>query len=246
MRRRAWSAAACLVTVVALGACTSAGSGLASTDTTAPSDTGPLLDCAGSFPVSALHNPPGAEQAAEPAAKALRDYLAANPSMFEGPHTGWRKLVDTKDLVMFARLSDSPDSFGSVVNVDRKGDEWKVGLSAACGTAWAARADAERAGWTLDPAALPPTPASTRIPVLVTGSACNDGKPIDPRRLETPDIQLTADRVLVTWWLTPTTPDGSMHTCPGNAGVPAVLELPEPLGARKLFDGGAYPAQPVR
>jgi hypothetical protein len=39
------------------------------------------------------------------------------------------------------------------------------------------------------------------------------------------------------------TPGGA--DCPGNPSFPMLLALPEPLGARGLFDAGAFPPRPV-
>jgi hypothetical protein len=39
-------------------------------------------------------------------------------------------------------------------------------------------------------------------------------------------------------------PLGGVQACPGPTGTPAILILPEPLGARTLLDGGRTPVGP--
>jgi hypothetical protein len=73
---------------------------------------------------------------------------------------------------------------------------------------------------------------STRFTALVTRLGCNGGV---TGTVNSPDVQITPDRIVITFTVSPGPPKGA--TCPGNGAVPAVVELPEPLGARALVDG---------
>lgn len=73
---------------------------------------------------------------------------------------------------------------------------------------------------------------SMRFTALVTRLGCNGGV---TGTVNSPDVQITADRIVITFAVSPGPPKAA--TCPGNRAVPTVVELPEPLGARALVDG---------
>jgi hypothetical protein len=94
-----------------------------------------------------------------------------------------------------------------------------------------------RASWWLDPTAAEPTAESDLLPVRVLEEACASGQSgLD--RLDPPYVELTDTTVTLTMWirLRPGPQD-----CQGNAPFAFDLELPEPLGARHLLDGGDKP-----
>lgn len=73
----------------------------------------------------------------------------------------------------------------------------------------------------------------TRIDVLVSRVGCNSGVTGDV--LE-PDIRESPDEVVVTFRVSPGEP--AEADCPDNAAEPYTLVLDDPLGQRRLVDGG--------
>lgn len=74
---------------------------------------------------------------------------------------------------------------------------------------------------------------TTVVTVLVTRLDCNSGV---TGKVNKPTIELTEGELVVTFNVSPGQPDAA--TCEGNDQVPYDLELPEPLGDRRLVDGG--------
>jgi hypothetical protein len=93
------------------------------------------------------------------------------------------------------------------------------------------------ASWWLDPAAPPPTPTSTKIRALIQEQTCSSGQSPEGR-IEPPEIELTDAAVTVSFEVR--TRAGSQD-CQGVAPFAITIDLPEPLGARALFDGGDTP-----
>ena len=90
--------------------------------------------------------------------------------------------------------------------------------------------------WRLDPGADPPTGAAPRLRVLVTESHCASGRTAEGR-IEPPDVFYVRDEVRLVAYVTRLR---GTQTCPGNPPTPAVFVLPEPIGDRRLVDGGQY------
>jgi hypothetical protein len=97
----------------------------------------------------------------------------------------------------------------------------------------AAAQGAEVADWVVDG---PIDRASTSILLLVTERACNSGQTAEGRIRAL--VEPTDAAVIVTVAVVPRPGD---HTCQSNPPTPFVLDLPEPLGARALLDGGVEP-----
>jgi hypothetical protein len=91
--------------------------------------------------------------------------------------------------------------------------------------------DTADASWTLAPG-QEVGPTSKQLDVLVTRVGCNSGVTGD---VEAPEIEVTSDRVIVRFVVTPGEPGTA--DCQGNQEVPFRLKLPEPLGDRALADG---------
>jgi hypothetical protein len=58
-------------------------------------------------------------------------------------------------------------------------------------------------------------------------------------RIVGPEISYAADRVVVTFAVRP--PPGEAQDCQGNPATAVTVTLNEPLGDRRLVDGGAEP-----
>jgi hypothetical protein len=129
---------------------------------------------------------------------------------------------------------------GDYVILERGADGWKAigwgGCSPAPvahpGTAWV---EVHAAPGGLDP-------QSTEVDVLVNEIECASGRDPSPF-LHEPTIVEQEDAVIVYW--TSDAPAGN-QTCQGNPGVRRTLELDEPIGDRRLFDGSSWPPAPIR
>ena len=75
-------------------------------------------------------------------------------------------------------------------------------------------------------------PDSTSVTVLVSRIGCNDGitGTVNP-----PDVSVSDSEIVISMTVSPGEP--SSATCPGNDQVAFEIELPEPLGDRRLVDG---------
>jgi hypothetical protein len=96
------------------------------------------------------------------------------------------------------------------------------------------------ATWAPDPAFPSPGPDSTSIHILVWEAVCASGRPTTGR-MSAPAVTFGPTTVTVKIGVRPL---GGVQACPGPPGTPAVLILPEPLGARTLLDGGRTPVGP--
>ena len=98
---------------------------------------------------------------------------------------------------------------------------------------------AEVAPWAPAPdAAL--SSQTTQLPVLVNEVACASGQDASGRIPE-PEIVYQQDAVVVTIRVIPL---GGAQSCPSNPDTPYTLVLDEPLGERRLLDGGVDPPTP--
>jgi len=96
------------------------------------------------------------------------------------------------------------------------------------------------ATWALDPAFPSPGPESTSMHILVWETLCASGRPTTGR-MSAPAISFGSTTVTIKIGVRPL---GGVQACPGPTGTPAILILPEPLGARTLLDGGRTPVGP--
>ena len=96
------------------------------------------------------------------------------------------------------------------------------------------------ATWAPDPAFPSPGPGSTSMHILVWEALCASGRPTTGR-MSAPAVSLGPTTVTIKIGVRPL---GGVQACPGPTGTPAILILPEPLGARTLLDGGRTPVGP--
>lgn len=92
------------------------------------------------------------------------------------------------------------------------------------------------ATWALDPDARI-TPQTTEFEAWVTEVACASGRS-SADRVGGPDLQISADVVIVTFGVVPLP---GAQECPANPPTLVTVHLPEPLGDRRLLDGGREP-----
>jgi hypothetical protein len=83
----------------------------------------------------------------------------------------------------------------------------------------------------------PLPPETTRIPIWVHPDFCNSGRDASGLILS-PLVHYGPREVTVTYFVLE---PGGAQTCQGTPPTRVVLVLDEPLGGRRLRDGGAYP-----
>lgn len=99
------------------------------------------------------------------------------------------------------------------------------------------------ATWTLDPDVAPPDASAKTFTALVNERSCTGGKAMGGR-LQPPSITYGRDSILVVFAARPL--EGDAFECPSNPSTRVVVQLREPLGARRLLDAAFFPpAEPV-
>jgi hypothetical protein len=198
-------------------------------------------DASLTFPAEALTGPVGAELFPDAAADTLRAHLAGVGPDFEGlPDSGWRRLVDTGRGVLFQAADPGPDAAaGSMVfvAVADSAEGWQVTGWGECQPEPVLGPGIGVARWWPDPAKPPPDVASTGLDVLLLERACASGQP-PVGRVFAPVVTSAADTVTI---LIPVRSAEGGQDCQGNPPFALRVELPEPLGERRLLDGSTLP-----
>jgi hypothetical protein len=180
-----------------------------------------------------------AETDPDPAAQALRDYLAA-PEGPELPRSGWVRVAQTGSKVQFV----APDPAGgyAVVGFFVHQGGWTLDLAGGCRPEVALPGGVSRATWRLDPGFPAPAAGDRTIHVLINEVACASGTSPEGR-VVAPAVAVS-ERAVTIAILVRTRPGA--NECPGNPEFAMAIDLPEPLGGRPLFDGAVFPpAGPV-
>jgi len=99
-------------------------------------------------------------------------------------------------------------------------------LSAGC----AVEGPGDDAVWTVQPGHRV-GPDSTTFTAMVRRLGCNNGI---TGEVQESSVRIEEEEVVVTFYVEPNPSDAS---CPANDEIPISVELPEPLGDRKLVDG---------
>ena len=198
-----------------------------------------LLTCGAgglAFPPSALDRPRNYERGDSAPARALRRFLREEADDVGQPRSGWFLLARRRDR--FEVASGRPREYGWM-EFERLGDgRWSWLRSGGCfvrtrhyglpAVTWSRRGDG------------PPPPDATRIPVGVQEDECASGRDARGRILR-PLVHYGRHTVTVTYFIRPAR---GGQTCQGVPPTRATLVLDEPLGDRRLRDGGPYPAKP--
>lgn len=203
--------------------------------------TQPALTCGDNkrlFPPEALDGPGLAEFGLDPAAAVLRSTIADTPDYF--PDSGWHRVLENPDGVSFVAKGNAETPwFG--VTVGLFDGVLQPVIMGQCTLAIASPDGVTFGRWWLDPAGPPLTPETTEVSILLREQACASGRPPEGRVLR-PAMVVREDSIDVVIGIR-ITPGGA--DCPGNPAHALTLELPEPLGSRKLFDASQYPPRPV-
>jgi len=198
----------------------------------------PALTCGAPGPwfrPRALRNRRGYERRHNPAARALRAFLREAADEVYQPRRGWFLLTRGRRSVQFAagRLPEL-----NHMEFERRKRRWEWVGSGGCAPRHYRR-PYEASLWERDRSRAALTPQSTRVPVKVDESACTSGRGASGRILR-PLVHYGRTAITVTYFIRPLSGEEA-YTCQGVPGTPATLPLSEPLGNRRLRDGGTYP-----
>ena len=187
------------------------------------------------FPPDALDQRMGAEADPDPAAAALRAFLAelGAPEM-PYPSTGWRRVLETATSVVF--LASTDGDLGLVVVAFRRTTAWMLDAAGPCQLRVVFPIGLGAASWELDPAARP-APGDRFVRVRASELACASGA-FPGGRMQPPIVLYGTDRITITLSVR-TRPGG--QDCQGNPVVSLTVPLREPIGLRRLQDGSTYP-----
>jgi len=204
--------------------------------------TRPALTCGDPerrFPPEALAGLGIAELGMDPPAAVLRTTIAEVPD-FPFPDLGWHRVIDDPMGVTFVARGDAETPW-VMVNVGQLAGALQATEYGQCRLGIAAPVGVSLATWWLDPDGPPLTPESTEVAILLRETDCASGRPPDGRVLA-PTIVMTPDAFEVAIGIRKQL---TGQECQGNPNYPTRIVLPEPIGARGLFDASAFPPRPV-
>ncbi len=161
----------------------------------------------------------------------LRRQPGAGPQALRG----WRSLARTDGEALFGR-GRPPELTTVAVRRDARRGEWSILASSTGRPLRAARDGVRASSWRPDPD-HPPQPSATEVRILITEQTHASGKLAHGRHLP-PEIHLGAAAVTLRCFVAPL--PGWQNRNVKNPETPAVIALPEPLGARELKDGALY------
>lgn len=234
---------ACLVTLVA--GCGSAPE---------PSDTPPsrmpavlTYRCGDlAMTLDALLSPLGAEEADDPAARALKAFLRRvrepGETLAEPSNRTFRVLAAGEDTVIFGSGTSDGPGFTALA-ADRRGDAWTVRALGACEPVLELRG-LNAARWHLPPGGPMPAPDVQRFTALVDEVPCVGGRSAQGRVLQ-PAIVRRPDALLLVFAIVPDRPLAIAEPCPAAPPTTFDIDLGAPLGNRELLDAGTYPPVPA-
>ncbi len=190
-----------------------------------------------------LDRPADAELEPHPAAEALRRAIAeSGPDIDLLPVAGYWLVNRNEASADFLARDPTDETIFVSAQVEGGPNGWKLSGWGQCRPTIVLDGRS-LATWTLDPGVPPPAPDATSFTALVTERTCTSGQAMGGRLLP-PSITYAADRVLVVFAARPLA--GDAFNCRGNPSSRVVIELREPLGARRLLDAGVFPpADPV-
>ena len=205
--------------------------------------TRPALTCGDPgrlYPPEALAGLGLAELGLDPAAEVLRATIAEAPAESQFPDGGWHRVIDDPAGVTFV-ASGTADTPWVTVSVGLLNGTLQATEYGQCNLAIAAPNGVNFGRWWLDPAGPPLTPETTTLAILVREIECASGQPPEGRVLP-PTIVTSGDAFQIAIGIRE---QSTAQDCQGNPAYAAELVLPEPLGARALFDASEFPPRPV-
>jgi hypothetical protein len=145
---------------------------------------------------------------------------------------GWRALARSDDEALFARGRPPALLTVAVRRQGRRQPVWAAAAGSASHPLRAARGTIRASTWRLDPAQELHS-ADTLLRVLVTEQAFAGGQSAVGRVLP-PDIFVDEGEIVLTLFITPRP---GFQSGSRNPETPVRIELPHPVGPRRLLDG---------
>jgi hypothetical protein len=125
----------------------------------------------------------------------------------------------------------------SSISLVQNGQQWTMASVGACRLQFVLPPGIKIASWWLDPAAGAPAPTATAIDVLVHEEC---GLPT-AGRVAAPVVVYARDAVTMLFGVVPGVGGGQDSICLDSPPSPYRVVLTEPLGQRRLLDGGVIP-----
>lgn len=203
--------------------------------------TRPALTCGDNarlFPPEALAGFGLGELGLDPAAVVLRSTIADTPDYY--PDSGWHRVLDNPDGVTFVAPGNRETPWFEITVGLFDGTLQPI-IQGQCTLAIAAPEGVSFGRWWLDPTGPPITPETTTLAILIRERECASGKPPEGRVIA-PTIVATADAFEIAVGIRKQLTD---QDCPSNPAYAIEIALPEPVGARKLFDASQFPPRRV-
>jgi len=191
-------------------------------------------------PVSVFSSAATAELGSTPAERALRGFLR-HPIIPWVPRRNWRVLYEHGRTAEFlsSPLSSNPRRAPELLLFERRGGHWKWTGSGPCIPASVVTGH-PAVFWDLPEDHAKLTPETTQIEVNLGPGECDSGRSQNKRAH--PVFDELEGVLLLAIWLTPV---HGGQTCQGLIEPPLKVQLPGPLGDRKLYDAGTYPPHPA-
>jgi hypothetical protein len=180
------------------------------------------------FPPAALDAPAADLASDQPAVVAMRDSLRRASDLY-GDLGGLDWILAESDEYGATFLADRGDTWlEAAVFPGRRG--WVAGVIDYCTPRPLTLADGGQVTIYLDREYPPPGPATTELHVLLREDGCTGGR--SPAGWLLPPVARYGGATLTL--AVHARFEFQFAACPGNAPLPAVIELPEPLGEREL------------
>jgi hypothetical protein len=179
------------------------------------------------------------EEGPDPVSVALREHLAGGAQLEEPatrPTTGWHRVVQTAVQVQFVAISTDRKGLW-VAGFQARDGLWELVLDGACQGQVKRPAGLGPADWWLDESFARPQGDDRVIHGRLVEGSCASGRSPEGR-VGQPVIAYFQDAIVVTMSVRPR-PGG--QDCPSNPDFAFTIPLAEPLGTRRLFDGGRFP-----
>ena len=198
-----------------------------------------LYSCGGpGYPLSVFDQPPGAERAPTPQARALRRLLEHPRGIEKLPRHGWRLAAERRNSATFTGRKPWRRRGMFEVTFKHAASGRYTYESSTHYCAPQPYVKGNRVGsWELDPDFDAPEPEATEIHVLVHGVYCASGEP-PLERIRPPMISYGQRRLVIA---TVEAPPRGFQTCEDTPASEYTFELAEPIGRRILFDGEHLP-----
>ncbi|HET9074403.1 MAG TPA: hypothetical protein VFN48_07475 [Solirubrobacteraceae bacterium] len=146
---------------------------------------------------------------------------------------GWRELAATPERRIFGK--GVPPRLLTVGVKRERGQRWAITAVSPARQLRASRAGVRASSFRVDPETLP-APGDRRLRLLVTEQTRAGGR-LAFGRFQAPDLYLDDEEVLLRCFITPLE---GWQAGTRRWETPVVVELPEPLGARRVVDGAIY------